>query len=87
MYSRGIRGAITVNNDTADDIKNAVINLFSEIRKKNEFKQEDISHIIFTMTKDIKSAFPAKFFRENFNAPYVPMLCMNELEIEPSLKM
>ena len=86
MYTRGIRGATTVNIDTPEAIKKATIELFDEIINVNEINYEDISHIIFTMTSDLKSAYPAKFVREHFNLKYVPLACMNELEIENSLK-
>ena len=35
MFQRGIRGAITVENNTIEGIKNATIELLSEIIKKN----------------------------------------------------
>lgn len=85
MFSRGIRGAITVENDTVEEIGQATVEMFSKIIELNDVKIEDISHIIFTMTKDLKTAFPARFMRANFDVSYVPMMCMNELNIEPSL--
>lgn len=85
MYSRGIRGAITVENDTVEEIEKATVEMFSKIIELNNIKPQDISHIIFTMTKDLKTAFPAKFMRTNFDVQYVPMMCMNELNIEQSL--
>ena len=85
MFSRGIRGAITVENDTVEEIGQATVEMFSKIIELNDVKIEDISHIIFTMTKDLKTAFPAKFMRANFDVSYVPMMCLNELNIEPSL--
>ena len=87
FQSRGIRGAITVDSDTPESIEKAVIELYSQIVKLNNFSSENISHIIFTLTKDLKSAFPAKFLRQNFDVQYVPLMCFNELDIEPSLKM
>lgn len=85
MFSRGIRGAITVENDTVEEIGQATVEMFSKIIELNDVKIEDISHIIFTMTKDLKTAFPARFMRANFDVSYVPMMCMNELNIVPSL--
>mgnify|MGYP000263047640 CR=1 FL=1 len=67
MFSRGIRGAITVDEDSQDLLEKAAVELYSKMIEANEVKTEDISHIIFTMTKDLKSAFPAKFIRRNFN--------------------
>ena len=86
MYSRGIRGAITIDEDTPEMIEKATVELFSKIVESNEIAIEDISHIIFTLTKDIKTSFPAKFVRRNFKIQYVPLLCVNEMDIEPSLK-
>ncbi len=86
MFSRGIRGAITVDEDTESFLEEATIELFSKMVQMNEIEMENVSHIIFTLTKDLKSAFPAKFVRRNFKIQYVPLLCMNELDVEPSLK-
>lgn len=86
MFSRGIRGAITVEFDSPDNIKEATIELVTEILEKNTIKTEDISHVIFTLTKDLKSAFPAKFAREYLNFSNVPMMCFNELQIDGSLE-
>lgn len=86
MFSRGIRGAITVEQDNKEQLEKATVELYSKIVEANDVKTEDISHIIFTLTKDLKSAFPAKFLRENFDIPYVPLMCMNELDVELSLQ-
>lgn len=86
MFSRGIRGAITVEQDTKEQLEKATVELYSKIVEANDLKTENISHIIFTLTKDLKSAFPAKFLRENFDIPYVPLMCMNELDVELSLQ-
>ena len=86
MYSRGIRGAISVNNNTIDDIKNATIELLNEIITKNNIKTEDISFAIFTLTSDLNAAFPAKFARENCGFKYVPMMCYTELDVKDSLR-
>ena len=87
MKQRGIRGAITIENDTIADVKDAVITLISEIQKANNYKNEDISHVIFTLTRDIKCVYPAKIAREEFTDwKYVPMVCFNEMDIENSLQ-
>ena len=68
MYSRGIRGAITVENDTPESIEKAAVELFGKIIKSNDIDTKDISHVIFTMTKDLKNSFPAKFKKMSQNA-------------------
>ena len=87
MFTRGIRGAITVKNNTIEDIKEATITLISEMIKKNNIKPSDVSHCIFTMTNDLDAAYPAKFVRSELKFDYVPLLCFNELNIQNSLKM
>lgn len=86
MFSRGIRGAITVDEDNQEMLEKATVELYSKMVELNDVKSEDISHILFSLTKDLKSAFPAKFVRRNFQIQYVPLLCVNEMDIEPSLK-
>lgn len=86
MFSRGIRGAITVDEDNQEMLEKATVELYGKMVELNDIKTEDISHILFSLTKDLKSAFPAKFVRRNFQIQYVPLLCVNEMEIEPSLK-
>ena len=54
MYSRGVRGAITVEEDTPELIEKATVELYSKMIEANDIKTEDISHIIFTITKDLK---------------------------------
>ena len=88
MYQRGIRGAVTVQSNTIEAVKDAVIELIKEVKNANNFKEEDISHVIFTLTNDIDCVYPAKIAREEFPSwKYVPMVCMNEMKIENSLKM
>lgn len=86
MFSRGIRGAITIDTDSAEQIEKATVELYSQMIESNNINSENISHILFSVTKDIKSAFPAKFVRENFDIQYVPLLCFNEMDVEPALK-
>ncbi len=87
MQQRGIRGAITIDENTVEAVKEATIELISEIKKRNHYDEKDISNVIFTLTDDINCVYPAKIAREEFNEwKYVPMMCFNELKIENSLK-
>ena len=85
MISKGIRGAITVEANTENDIKNATIKLLEEIVSQNNIKIEMISHAIFTLTEDLNAAFPAKFARLNLGWTDVPMMCFNEINVPNSL--
>ena len=86
IVSRGIRGAITIAADTKEEIKSATVELLEEIIKQNDIKIEDISFAIFTVTKDIKSDFPAKYARLEMGFKYVPMMNYLEADIDGAIE-
>ncbi len=86
MATKGIRGAITVNNNTVDDIREGTLTLLDEIMAKNNIKIEKISHIIFTLTPDLTAAFPAKFARMERNFQNTAMMCFNEANVEGAIQ-
>ncbi len=86
MITKGIRGAITVDENTETAIRDAVLELLSELLSRNNVKEENISHIIFTLTKDLDAAFPAKFARIDMNLHKTAMMCCNELAVPNSLE-
>lgn len=85
MITKGIRGAITVEENSADAIKSATLELLSTIMTQNNLKVEDISHIIFTLTNDLNAAFPAKFARTDMGFSEIAMMCFHELDVPDSL--
>ena len=87
MISKGIRGAITVEENTSEAIGAATIKLLSEIVKKNNLEIDMISHAIFTLTNDLNADFPAKYARVNLKWNDVPMMCFHELDVPGSLRM
>ena len=87
MISKGIRGAITVEENTSEAIGAATIKLLSEIVKKNNLEIDMISHAIFTLTNDLNADFPAKYARVNLKWKDVPMMCFHELDVPGSLRM
>ena len=56
---RGIRGAITVEKDTKEDIFQAVKLMVMGMCRTNKINPVDIGAAIFSATPDLKSAFPA----------------------------
>lgn len=86
MISKGIRGAITVDSNTKEDIKSATLELLDKLVKENNIKKEQISHAIFTLTKDLNAEFPAKFARIDFGWENVAMICHYELDVPNSLE-
>ena len=85
MISKGIRGAITVDENSSEAIGSATIKLLKEMIKRNNIEIESISHVIFTLTKDLNMDFPAKYARINLKWKDVPMMCFNELPVPGSL--
>ena len=86
MITKGIRGAITVENNTKEDIKSATIELLEKLIKENNIKKENISHAIFTLTNDLNAEFPAKFARLDFGWYNIAMMCFHELDVPNSLE-
>lgn len=87
MVTKGIRGATTVNSNTKEDIKSAVIELLNELIKKNNIIKDNISHVIFTTTPDLNAEFPAKFARLNLGWEQVAMMCFHEMDVQGTLPM
>ena len=87
MTTKGIRGAITVEANTEEALKEATLELLKELSFKNKLEPSIISHAIFTLTDDLNAAFPAKFARKDFGWDNVAMMCFHELDVPNSLKM
>ena len=85
MITKGIRGAITVDENTPEAIGAATIKLLKEMVTRNNIETNIISHAIFTLTSDLNADFPAKYARINLKWKDVPMMCFNELEVQDAL--
>ncbi len=59
-----IRGATTIANDSADEIRSAVAELLAQIESRNSLKRDEVLSIVFSSTSDIHSFYPAKAARE-----------------------
>ncbi|BCS81222.1 chorismate mutase [Anaerocellum diazotrophicum] len=79
-----IRGATTVERDSKDEIISCTQELLNEIIFRNNLKKEEIVFILFTMTKDLKSAFPA-YAARLMGFVDIPLICAQELDIEGAL--
>ncbi len=82
---RGIRGAITCDHNSREEILRRTEELLSEIFKRNEIEVEKISAIIFTVTKDLNKTFPAEAARK-MGLKFVPLLDMQEMDVEGALE-
>jgi len=86
MITKGIRGAITVEENSPEAIGAATIKLLSEMVKRNNIEIDSISHAIFSLTEDLNADFPAKYARINLKWKDVPMMCFHELDVPMNLK-
>lgn len=82
---KGIRGAITVDENSKSAIKFATLELLNEIVRQNGIDKRMISHAIFTLTNDLNAEFPAKFARTDFGWDNVAMMCYHELDVPDAL--
>ncbi len=84
MLCRGIRGAITADSNTSQDILAATRELLQEMIAANGVHQEDVAAALFTTTTDLDADFPAKAAREmGWND--APLMCGNEIPVPGSL--
>lgn len=85
MSMRGIRGAVTVEEDKKEEIWTAARDLVTKILSQNELRAENVSAIIFSMTEDLKSAFPSSAVRKLPEFRLIPLFDALEPAIEDSL--
>ena len=84
---RGIRGAITIEQDSPQLIWDETAKLVLEVAKANNVQPEDIASITISTTPDIRSAFPARSVREMDGWQYVPIMCMHEMDVPGALPL
>jgi len=77
---RGIRGATTVEVDTADEIVDATEELLRELIRANDIEPAEIAGIWFTTTRDVTAEFPAIAARR-LGWVDVPLLCGHEMDV------
>lgn len=81
MRVRGIRGAISVDEDSSDAVLSATRELLQAILVANGLERfEEIVSAVFTTTPDLTSAFPAEAARD-LGMKHVPLLCASEIAV------
>jgi len=81
---RAIRGAITVEANTAAAISAAVREMVEAMIRENQLAPADIVSAIFTLTPDLDADFPARPARE-LGWHDVPMICAQEIGVPGAL--
>ena len=60
---RGVRGAITVDNNTEEAIWSATREVLESLIELNNIDEDDVASILFTTTPELTAAYPAKAAR------------------------
>jgi len=81
---RAVRGAITVEHNTVEDIIEATKVLLTKIVEENRIERNDIISIIFSVTKDLDAVFPAVAARQ-LGWTDIALMCTNEVDVPGSL--
>lgn len=84
MLVRAIRGATQIAKDDPSLMKEAVVELMEELLKLNELEITDLISVIFTVTEDLRSDFPAASARA-MGLGEIPLLCSVEIPVPGSL--
>ena len=81
MYA--VRGAISVEENTVENISAATKEIMQSLMQDNQLEEEDLISIITTTTDDLDKVYPGKALREiGYNL--TPILCMQEMKVENS---
>lgn len=84
MAVRGIRGATVVAEDTPQHVLAATRELLEAIVAANRLRVPDIASVIFTVTPDIRSEYPARAARQ-LGWTDVPLLGSAEMDVPGGL--
>jgi len=85
MFTRGIRGATTVEHNDKQEILDATRELLSTIIADNGLVPEDIGYVFITVTSDLDAAFPAVAIRAMDGWDLVPLMCAVEVPVQGAL--
>ena len=80
---RALRGATTVDEDTREQVFARTQALLTEMWARNDVAHDDLISILFTVTEDVRSCFPAAAARE-IGLGDVPLMCAQEIPVPGS---
>jgi chorismate mutase len=83
---RALRGATTVDADTAEQVTARVQALVNAMLDRNGVAKDDLISVLFTATDDVRSMFPATAAR-GIGLGDVPLICARELDIVGGTKL
>lgn len=84
LIMRGLRGAITVDDDDGAQIRQATAEMLTALMERNAVDSENIVSMMFTATQDLRADFPAVAARE-MGMTRVPLMCAPEIDVPGSM--
>lgn len=84
MHIRGVRGATTVEENTAEAILAATRELLGNMADANNVEPYELAAILFTCTSDLNAAFPAEAARQ-LQWTSVPLMSATEMSVPDGL--
>lgn len=84
IWCRGIRGAITCDENSREAILDATREMLERMIAANGIQSEDIASAIFTTTLDLNAEFPAVAARE-LGWVDTALMCGHEMSVSGSL--
>ncbi len=84
MPTRALRGAITCDTNSREEILSRTTRLLSVMFERNDIGFDCVTSAFFTATDDLTAVAPAVAARE-FGLVDVPLLCAQEMHVEGSL--
>jgi len=82
---RGIRGAVTAEENTEQAIMGATSELLRRMLQANSVEVTDIAGVVFTATPDLTACFPAEAGRGLPGWSQVPLMCAQEIPVPGAL--
>ncbi|MEW1655352.1 MULTISPECIES: chorismate mutase [unclassified Streptomyces] len=85
MAVRAVRGAVQLERDDAEHMREQVGALLTAILERNGLAPDDLISVWFTATPDLHSDFPAAAVRA-LGITDVPLICAQELDVAGAME-
>lgn len=86
MMVRGVRGAITADENTTEAILEATTEVLEALIALNGMQEHELASVLFTTTPDLDACYPAKAAR-NLGWRQVALMGFQEANVPDGLKM
>ncbi len=84
IVCRGLRGATTVPENTAQAIYAATREMLTQLITANQIQERDVAAAYFTMSQDLNAGFPAAAARQ-LGWNHTALMCGAEIAVPDSL--